>query len=460
MDATRQKIQLSLAFDTVTASEARPDVPPGVEASTARRAPNRPASATLMEEVCERENLKAALRRVRRNKGSAGIDGMTVEQLPAYLKEHWPAIRVQLLTGTYRPQPVRRVEIPKPDGGQRKLGIPTVLDRFIQQAVLQVLQRDWDSTFSDSSYGFRPHRSAHQAVARAQAHIAAGFRWVVDIDLEKFFDRVNHDRLMGQATQRIADRRLLALLRAYLNAGVMEHGLVGPTDEGTPQGGPLSPLLSNLVLDDLDRELSRRGHRFVRYADDCNIYVRSERAGHRVMKSIAAFITTRLKLTVNQAKSAVARPVARKFLGFSFTAGQRPKRRIAPKALARVKARIRGLTPRTRGVSLSQMADELATSLTGWRGYFGYCETRSVLVDLDSWLHRRLRCVVWKHWKRGPRRFAELRRLGIGKDLAAQTAGSPCGPWHLSRSPALSFALPGAYFDSLGVPRLSTRPSA
>jgi RNA-directed DNA polymerase len=413
-----------------------------------------------MEEVCERENLKAALRRVRRNKGGPGIDGMTVEQLSGHLKEHWPAIRAQLLSGTYRPRAVRRVEIPKPDGGQRKLGIPTVLDRFIQQAVLQVLQRDWDSTFSDSSYGFRPHRSAHQAVARAQAHIAAGFRWVVDIDLEKFFDRVNHDRLMGRVAQRIADRRLLTLLRAYRNAGVMEHGLISPTDEGTPQGGPLSPLLSNLVLDDLDRELTRRGLRFVRYADDCNIYVSSERAGHRVMNSISAFITRRLKLTVNQAKSAVARPVARKFLGFSFTAGQRPKRRVAPKALARFKARIRGLTQRTRGVSLSQMVEDLATYVTGWRGYFGYCETRSVLVDLDSWLHRRLRCVVWKQWKRGSRRFAELRRLGIGKDLAAQTAGSPCGPWHLSRSPALSFALPGAYFDSLGVPRLSARPSA
>jgi RNA-directed DNA polymerase len=460
MDAPRQKIQLSLAFDTVTASEARPDVPQGIEASRANRAPNHPASATLMEEVCERENLKAALRRVRRNKGGPGIDGMTVEQLSGHLKEHWPAIRAQLLSGTYRPRAVRRVEIPKPDGGQRKLGIPTVLDRFIQQAVLQVLQRDWDSTFSDSSYGFRPHRSAHQAVARAQAHIAAGFRWVVDIDLEKFFDRVNHDRLMGRVAQRIADRRLLTLLRAYLNAGVMEHGLISPTDEGTPQGGPLSPLLSNLVLDDLDRELTRRGLRFVRYADDCNIYVSSERAGHRVMNSISAFITRRLKLTVNQAKSAVARPVARKFLGFSFTAGQRPKRRVAPKALARFKARIRGLTQRTRGVSLSQMVEDLATYVTGWRGYFGYCETRSVLVDLDSWLHRRLRCVVWKQWKRGSRRFAELRRLGIGKDLAAQTAGSPCGPWHLSRSPALSFALPGAYFDSLGVPRLSARPSA
>ena len=460
MDVTRQKIQLSLAFDTLKASETRRDVPQGIETSMATGAPERPASVTLMEEVCERENLKHALQRVRRNKGSAGIDGMTVEHLPTYLKEHWPTIRAQLLSGTYRPQPVRRVEIPKPDGGRRKLGIPTVLDRFIQQAVLQVLQRDWDATFSEYSYGFRPNRSAHQAVARAQGYLAEGFRWVVDMDLEKFFDRVNHDRLMGRVAQRVADTRLLTLLRAYLNAGVMEHGLVSPTDEGTPQGGPLSPLLSNLVLDELDRELTRRGHRFVRYADDCNIYVRSERAGHRVMKSVATFITTRLKLMVNREKSAVARPVARKFLGFSFTTGQRPKRRIAPKALTRLKARVRAITRRTRGVSLPQMVEELATYLTGWRGYFGYCETPSVLLDVDSWLHRRLRCVAWKQWKRGPRRFAELCRLGVGKDLAAQTAGSPHGPWHIARSPALSFALPGAYFDSLGLPRLSARASA
>jgi len=385
---------------------------------------------------------------------------MTVEQLPAFLKEHWPAIRAQLLNGTYCPQPVRRVEIPKPDGGSRKLGIPTVLDRFLQQAVLQVLQRDWDGTFSEQSYGFRPNRSAHQAVARAQGYIAAGYWWVVDIDLEKFFDRVNHDRLMGRVATRVTDKRLLTLLRAFLNAGVMEHGLVSPTDEGTPQGGPLSPLLSNLVLDDLDRELERRGHHFVRYADDCNIYVRSARAGQRVMEHISTFITTRLKLKVNREKSAVARPAARKFLGFSFTAGPTPRRRIAPMAMTRFKARIRTLTRRTRGVSFAQMVRELATYLTGWRGYFGYCETPRVLTNLDSWLHRRLRGVAWKQWKRGTRRFAELRRRGVGIDLAAQTAGSPHGPWRLSRSPALSLAFPGVYFDSLGLPRLSVRPTA
>lgn len=460
MDAKQPKTQLCLAFDGPKGDEVRPRAAGGIEAPTATHVTDRPASATLMEEVCDRENLKRALQRVKSNKGSAGIDGMTVDALPAYLQAHWPTIRSQLLTGTYQPQPVRRVEIPKPDGGTRALGIPTVLDRFIQQAVLQVLQRNWDPTFSEHSYGFRPGRSAHQAVARAQGYIAAGYRWVVDLDLEKFFDRVNHDHLMGRVAQRVGDRRLRRLLRAYLNAGVMAEGLVSPTDEGTPQGGPLSPLLSNLVLDVLDRELERRGLRFVRYADDGNIYVRSRRAGQRVMASVTRFLTTRLNLTVNAAKSAVARPWERKFLGFSFTVGRTPKRRVAPKALVRMKARVRQLTQRTRGVSLEQMVRELATYLTGWRGYFGYCETPSVLRALDSWVQRRLRCVIWKQWKRGTRRFAGLRARGVGRDLAAQTAGSPHGPWHLSLSPALSFAFPSAYFQSLGLPRLAASPTA
>jgi RNA-directed DNA polymerase len=456
MSDRRPKTQPSLAFDATETGEARDRAIEGSEPPTASRAPEPPASAArLMEEVCERDNLKQALRRVRANKGSAGIDGMTVKQLPAYLKTHWPDIRDQLLAGTYRPQPVRRVEIPKPEGGVRALGIPTALDRFIQQALLQILQRRWDASFSDHSFGFRPHRSAHQAVARAQQYIAEGYGWVVDLDLEKFFDRVNHDILMGRVAKRVTDTRVRTLIRAFLNAGVMENGLVSPTDEGTPQGGPLSPLLSNLLLDDLDRELERRGHRFVRYADDCNIYVRSERAGQRVMESVTAFLTHRLKLRVNQEKSAIARPAARKFLGFSFTRGSNPKRRIAPKAMTRFKTKVRQLTRRTRGVSLPQMVTELATYLRGWRGYFAFCETPSVLRDLDSWVHRRLRCVVWKQWKRGRRRFAELRRLGVGRNLAAQTAGSPHGPWRISRSPALSYAFPGAVFDSLGLPRLA-----
>jgi RNA-directed DNA polymerase len=408
-----------------------------------------------MEEVCERENCKQALKRVKANKGSAGVDGMTVQQLPEYLKQHWPAIREQLVSGTYKPQPVRRVEIPKPDGGVRKLGIPTVLDRFIQQAVMQVLQGRWDRTFSDHSYGFRPGRSAHQAVTAAQQYIAEGYRWCVDLDLEKFFDRVSHDKLMARIETRVSDRRLLKLIRAFLKAGVMEGGLVSPVDEGTPQGGPLSPLLSNIVLDEFDRELERRGLRFARYADDCNVYVGSRRAGERVMASITRFITTKLKLKVNEQKSAVARPWERKFLGFSFTSSREPRRRVAPKAILRFKERVRELTSRTKGVSMERMAEELARYLRGWLGYFGQCQTSSVLQSLEEWTRHRLRSVIWKQWKRGTVRFAELRKRGVDKDLAACTAGSAHGPWRLANSPALAKALPNAYFDSLGIPRLT-----
>jgi RNA-directed DNA polymerase len=407
-----------------------------------------------MEEVCERRNCKQALARVKRNKGSAGIDGMTVEQLPAYLKKHWPIIREQLLSGTYKPQPVKGVEIPKPDGGMRKLGIPTVLDRFIQQAVMQVLQRSWDRTFSAHSYGFRPGRSAHQAVAKAQQYIAEGYGWVVDLDLEKFFDRVNHDKLMARLARRISDKRMLKLVRAFLRAGVLEGGLVSPIDEGTPQGGPLSPLLSNIVLDELDRELEQRGHRFVRYADDCNIYVRSQRAGERVMKSVSQFITRKLKLKVNEEKSAVARPDQRKFLSFSFLGTEIVKRHIAAKAIARFKQRVRKLTRRTRGVKVETMVAQLSRYLRGWLGYFGFCQTPWVLRSLESWLRRRLRAVVWKQWKRGKLRFAELHKRGVRKDLAAQAAGSAHGPWRLSNSPALNAALPNAYFASLGLTAL------
>jgi len=460
MGGKQQKNQRLLAF----MAESRDEVPTaasgGTEPSVAKREPESLATIEqLMEEVCQRNNLEEALTRVMANKGSPGVDGMTVRKLPDYLREQWPTIRQQLLSGTYQPQPVKRVEIPKPDGGVRKLGIPTVLDRFIQQAVMQVLQGRWDSTFSEHSYGFRPRRSAHQAVAQAQQYLAEGYRWTVDIDLEKFFDRVNHDILMGRIAKRVSDKRMLKLIRAFLNAGVMENGLVSPTDEGTPQGGPLSPLLSNLMLDDLDRELQRRGLRFARYADDCNIYVRSERAGQRVMASITRFITTKLKLKVNESKSAVARPWERKFLGMTFTSHREPKRRIAPKALVRFKERIRELTRRTRGISLPQMVEQMSRYLNGWRAYFGFCQTPSVLTELDSWIRRRLRSVLWKQWKRGKRRFAELRKRKVGKDLAAQTAGSPHGPWRIARSPALSFALPNAYFRSLGLPTLVARPN-
>jgi RNA-directed DNA polymerase len=433
MSDKRQKnqLQMVLAFTDEGRSEAPKARREGTESPTAKRAYESPAiPEQVMEEVCDRENLKRALQRVKSNKGSPGIDGMRVEQLPGYLKQHWPAIREQLLSGTYKPQPVRRVEIAKPDGGVRQLGIPTVLDRFIQQAVMQVLQGRWDRTFSEHSHGFRPQRSAHQAVAKAQQYIAEGNRWVVDLDLEKFFDRVNHDKLMAAIARRVSDQRMLKLIRAILESGVMENGLVSAVEEGTPQGGPLSPLLSNLVLDELDRELERRQHRFVRYADDCNIYVASERAGRRIRQSVTSFIRRRLKLKVNEAKSAVARPQERKFLGFSFTGGAEVKRRIAPKALLRCKQRVRELTRRTRGISLEQMTKELASYLRGWKGYFGYCQTPSVLHGLDQWIRRRLRSVIWKQKKRR-------------------------SSWHLANSPALSIPFPTAYFDSLGLPRLS-----
>src|SRR6266581_2025443 len=454
-DDKQQNIQIELDFSSALTGEAREAGREGTESSVAMNGTENPASTNrLMEEVCERENLKAAMRRVRANQGSPGVDGMTVIGIKDYLKQHGPAIREQLLNGTYEPKPVLRVEIDKPDGGVRKLGIPTVLDRLIQQAVMQVLQRQWDSAFSDHSYGFRPGRSAHQAVAQAQEYIAAGYGWVIDLDLEKFFDRVNHDKLMGQIAKRVEDKRLLKLIRAFLNAGVMENGLVSPSVEGTPQGGPLSPLLSNLVLDELDRELERRGHRYVRYADDANIYVRSERAGQRVMESITRFITQKLKLKVNESKSAVARPQERKFLGFSFTEGPEIKRTIAPKALERFKHRIREVTLRAKSVSIRATMDELAPYMRGWRNYFGFCETPRVLVSLTSWVRARLRVALWRQWKTPRRRRAALLALGVRPKLAKNTAGSGLGPWYLARAKALSVGLSNAHFTSLGLPTL------
>src|SRR6266699_240328 len=433
----RLNIQLRLDFSSPPTGEARQAGREDIESPSVVNEPEPPADTSrIMEEVCERRNLKEALRQVMGNKGSAGIDRMMVDQLGDYLKQHWPVIREQLLNGTYEPKPVRRVGIPKPDGGGvRKLGIPTVLDRFIQQAVMQVLQRRWDPTFSPHSYGFRPGRSAHQAVAHAQQYIAAGYGWVIDLDLERFFDRVNHDKLMAQIAKRVEDKQLLKLIRAFLNAGVMENGLVSPSVEGTPQGGPLSPLLSNVVLDELDRELECRGHRFVRYADDCNIYVRSERAGQRVMGSISRFITQKLKLKVNEAKSAVARPQERKFLGFSFTAGPE-------------------ITRRAKGVSIKTTMEELALYMRGWRGYFGFCETPELLIALTRWVRLRLRAALWRQWKIPRRRRAALVANGVSTWAARNTAGSGRGPWYLARSRALSTGLSNAHFKSLGLPSL------
>ena len=458
MTGPRLPEQLQLAFAPVDDGSPSPAGGEGAEPVVANGEPERPVvTHSVMEAVCERENLKKALRRVKANKGSPGVDGMTVDELPAYLRAHWPTHRDELLRGTYAPSPVKRVEIPKPDGGVRQLGVPTVLDRFIQQAVLQVLQPAFDPTFSDHSYGFRPGRSAHQAVAAAQGHLASGYRWVVDLDLEKFFDRVHHDLLMGRLAQRVTDTRVLTLVRAFLNAGVLEEGLVRATEEGTPQGGPLSPLLSNVVLHALDHELERRGHRFVRYADDCNVYVRSARAGHRVMTSLTRFITTRLKLRVNAGKSAVAPARVRSFLGFSFTGGPRAKRRLTASTRGRFRTRVRRLTRRVRGVSLRQMVRELARYLLGWRAYYGYCQTPTILRRLDKWIRRRLRAVVWKHWQRPGTRFRELRKHGVNAKDAILTARSNRGPWRATRTAALCWALPGAYFDSLGLPYLEPR---
>jgi RNA-directed DNA polymerase len=404
----------------------------------------------IMEEACKPDNLEQALRRVTANKGSAGIDGMRVEELANHLKEHWAEIEEQLLLGTYKPNPVKRVEIPKGDGGTRKLGIPTVRDRFIQQAILQVIQKVFDSTFSEYSYGFRPNRSAHQAVLQAQKYISEGYRIVVDIDLEKFFDRVNHDRLMSTLAKRITDKRALRIIRAYLNAGVMENELVKPTQEGTPQGGNLSPLLSNIVLDELDKELEARGHKYVRYADDCNIYVKSVRAGERVMESITRFITQKLKLKVNRDKSAVDEPSKRKLLGYSFTNEEKPRLRISPKSLRRFKERIRETTNRNKGISLMTMVIELMGYVRGWMGYYRYCQTPTVLASLDSWIRRRTRCFIWKQWKTFANRARELIKRGVRERMAYAVARCS-GLWAISKTESLHIALPTSYIISIGI---------
>jgi RNA-directed DNA polymerase len=406
----------------------------------------------LMESILERTNMQEALRRVQRNAGAPGVDGMTTGQLKGYLKRHWDKIRESLLNGTYQPLPVRRKEIDKPDGGVRLLGIPTVLDRMVQQAVAQVLQHIWDHTFSENSFGFRPRRSQHQAIRRCQEHVAAGYRYVVDIDLSKFFDRVNHDRLMSRLATKIKDKRVLKLIRAFLTSGTMVGGLVEPSDEGTPQGGPLSPLLSNIVLDELDKELEKRGLRFVRYADDCVIYVRSAAAAQRVKRSITAFITKRLRLVVNEEKSAIDRPWKSKYLGFSLTnSRQRPLISIHWKTIKRFRARVKEITSRTRGRSLRQIIEELVSYLKGWWGYYGIAESRSRLTGLANWIRRRLRSLQWKHWKNPRTRVRGLLRGGISRERALTTGSGSKGCWRMSNVKWVMIALPNRYFEKLGL---------
>jgi RNA-directed DNA polymerase len=448
--------QKSEAPSAQTAGAVKPQGPHlRVEASSAGSGDERLGSSELMEPVCERRNLLAALKRVRQNAGSPGIDGMTVEALSGHLRVHWPRLREELLAGRYQPQPVRRAAIPKPGGGERELGIPTVLDLFIQQALLQVLQPLFDPTFSEASYGFRPGRSAHDAVLRAQAYVQDGRSFVVDIDLEKFFDRVNHDILMGRLAKRIADSRVLRLIRRYLNAGILANGVVIEREEGTPQGGPLSPLLANVLLDEVDKELERRGHAFVRYADDLNVYVRTQRSGERVMTSLRKLFA-KLKLRVNETKSKVRRATASKFLGFSFwaAAGRMIRRRVAPQAIARMKERVRELTRRSAGRSLAQMCKALGTYLTGWKAYFRLSETPGAFADIDGWIRHRLRAVQLKHWKRGRVVYRELIARGMSPDAARRVAGNSRRWWRNSAM-ALHIALPNELFKRLGVPTLA-----
>lgn len=446
-----------LAFALEEEGEAHPEPAKGSKPLSAAD-PMRALTQKLMDEVVSADNMRHALKRVRENRGSAGVDGMTVAELPDYLREHWPRIRQELLAGTYQPQPVRRVQIPKPDGGVRLLGIPTVVDRLVQQAILQILDPLYDPTFSSSSYGFRPGKSAHMAVSAAKKHMEAGNRWVVDLDLEKFFDRVNHDILMGRLAKRIGDGRILLLIRRYLEAGVLLNGVVVATEEGTPQGGPLSPLLANILLDDLDKELERRGHRFCRYADDCNIYVRSRRAGERTLASVTRFLETKLKLKVNRQKSAVDRPAKRKFLGFTLARHKGEVRQwIAAKSKKRMMEQVRAITKRNRGISLGRMLSELRAFTNGWVAYFWRARTPSVFQDFDSWIRRRMRCFQWKQWKRWRTRAKQLVQAGVGPWLAYGVAFKGYGPWHVAGTPAMTKALSNATLKSLGYASLHER---
>jgi group II intron reverse transcriptase/maturase len=432
-----------------------PETDPRAEPSPTRD--EGKSNVELWEQVWARENLTTALKRVESNRGAPGTDGMTVKDLRGYLKEHWLEIRAALESGAYKPTPVRRVEIPKPDGGVRLLGIPTVIDRLLQQAIAQVLTPIFERKFSAFSYGFRPGRSAQDAIKQAQEYTQEGYEWVVDIDLEKFFDRVNHDMLMARVAREVKDKRVLKLIRAYLNSGVMVNGVVMDTEEGTPQGGPLSPLLSNIMLDDLDKELEKRGHKFVRYADDCNIYVKTQRAGERVMESVKEFVEKKLKLKVNQKKSKVDRAKRVKFLGFSFYKYKgKMLIRVAGRSLERFRDKLRRLTKRTRSGKLEEIIQEINTYIVGWIGYYRQANTPSVYEELDGWIRRRLRQMIWKRWKKGTTRFRELVRLGVPKWRAQEGAGGT-SPWRMSTSPVIKEALSNEYFRNLGLKSINRR---
>ena len=425
----------------------------GASRVTARREPSGPETEQLIEAVVERENMWSALKQVERNRGAAGVDKMTVEQLRAYLREHWLRIKEELLAGNYQPLPVLKVEIPKPGGqGMRMLGIPTVIDRLIQQALHQVLSPLFEPNFSESSYGFRPHRSAPQAVVKARGYVREGRRWVVDIDLEKFFDRVNHDVLMSRLARRIKDKRVLRLIRRYLQAGMMSGGLTTARREGTPQGGPLSPMLSNILLDELDKELERRGHQFCRYADDCNIYVQSRSAGERVMKSLTQFLERRLRLQVNAEKSAVARPWERKFLGYSLTWHREARLKVAASSVQRLKEKLREIFRRGRGRNVGRLIEaELTPLLRGWMNYFRLAEVKGVFDELDSWIRRKLRCLIWRQWKRPFARAKGLLRRGLAEARAWESATNGRGAWWNAGASHMHAAFPKTYFDRCGL---------
>jgi len=461
LSSSRDEHGRQTAPDRGTAGQGKAVKPQGtdqrVEQSPARDEGQSNAGAGLWEQVWERQNLLRALHRVESNRGAPGVDGMTVEELRPYIIVHWLEVREALDGGRYRPSPVRRVGIPKPEGGERQLGIPTVLDRFIQQAIAQVLTSLFESRFSPHSYGFRPGRGAHDAMKQARVYVQEGHDWVVDIDLERFFDRVNHDMLMARVARVVKDKRVLKLIRAYLESGVMVNGVVMDTEEGTPQGGPLSPLLSNIMLDDLDKELEKRGHKFVRYADDCNIYVKTQRAGERVMGSVVQFLEKKLKLKVNRQKSKVDRASRVKFLGYSFYKYRGEVRiRVATKSLQRFRQRMRQLTRRTRSGKLEDVIREVNQYLRGWIGYFRLADTPSVFEDLDGWIRRRLRQMVWKRWKRGRTRYRELVALGVPRERAALGAVGT-SPWRMSRTPVVNEALSNAYWQKLGLEGIGQR---